>query len=63
MKKKTFSIIFKGFSVVKNCLRPESGPLPKKLKLPRVIFPSKQRLPTVNMDFSSHSKSNVKRQF
>ena len=24
---KTFFIIFKGFSVAKNCLRPESGPL------------------------------------
>ena len=27
MKQKTFFIIFKGLSVAKNCLRPESEPL------------------------------------
>ena len=27
IKRKTFVIIFKGLSVARNCLRPESGPL------------------------------------
>ena len=27
IKRKTFVIIFKGLSVVRNCLRPESGPI------------------------------------
>ena len=44
MKQKAFFINFKGLSVAKNCLRPESAPLSMHLLLEK-IFPKKLKSP------------------
>ena len=46
MKSKAFFIIFEGFSVPENCLRPNSAPLIEK-------FDSKQNFTQINRNLNS----------